>query len=74
MVTGIAGWFMVRWLIRWSEREDLDSQVAWIVDGWDADAELADLVAQEPTWSGRLGVPVSDEHLLLIADITGVRR
>lgn len=71
----IGGLYGLAALRSWLRQPDgIDAEVAGILAGWDADVALADLIADEPVWAGRSGTPVSDAHLLLIADITGVRR
>ena len=67
IVAGLAVWPLVRWVHRWNDARDLDAAVAHILDGWDPDVALWDLTADESS-------PVCDEHLLLLATVTGVRR
>jgi hypothetical protein len=69
-VTGLVGLVLIPRLWRRVERQRLDAEVAEVLDGWDADADLLWLLAEE----GRLPAPLpsSDEDLLDVAHAADV--
>lgn len=80
LLAGLLGFPLVWWAIRWAERDDADVPVAEEMSDLDAEYErlvdeaaaldeVLNLLGPPPGWS-----PVSDDDLLLIAQIAGVRQ